>query len=91
MDDCKQYSKTVVINVINFMAMAGSGLLSEESTIEMLHELPEDLHADILVALIAARETKKVGMMAKLASIFPMEEILKDAMGDAKRTTKFSH
>ena len=91
MDDRKQYAKEVVINVIHFMAMAGSGLLSEERTIEMLDELPEDLHTDILVALIAARETKKVGMMAKLASIFPMEEILKDAMGDAKRTTKFSH
>ena len=86
MDDRKQYTKKVVINVIHLMAMAGSGLLSKEEAVRLFDEIPEDLHADIMVALMAARTTKKIGMMAKLASVFPMEEILKRAIEDAEKS-----
>ena len=86
MDDRKQYTKKVVINVIHLMAMAGSGLLSKEEAVRLFDKIPEDLHTDIMVALMAARATKKIGMMAKLASVFPMEEILKKAMEDAEKS-----
>lgn len=80
MDDRKQYAKKVVVNVIHLMAMASSGLLSKEEAKRLFDEIPEELHRDIMAALMAARTAKKVGMIAKLASIFPMEDILKKAM-----------
>lgn len=80
MDDRKQYAKKVVVNIIHFMAMASSGLLCKEEAKKMFDEIPEELRPDIMAALMAARTAKKVGMIAKLASIFPMEEILKKAM-----------
>lgn len=80
MDDRKQYARKVVVNVIYLMAMASSGLLSKEEAVKLFDEIPEDLHKDIMAALMAARTAKKVGMIAKLASIFPMEDILKKAM-----------
>lgn len=88
MDDRKQYVKKVVINVINFMAMASSGLLSKEEAVKLFDEIPEDLHADIIAALMAARTAKKMGMIAKLASVFPMEDILKKAMEEAEKSQK---
>lgn len=88
MDDRKQYVKKVVINVINFMAMASSGLLSKEEAVKLFDEIPEDLHVDIIAALMAARTAKKMGMIAKLASVFPMEDILKKAMEEAEKSEK---
>lgn len=88
MDDRKQYAKKVVVNVIHLMAMASSGLLSKEEAIRLFDEIPEDLHKDIMSALMAARMAKKVGMIAKLASIFPMEDILKEAMEEAEKSQK---
>lgn len=88
MDDRKQYAKKVVVNVIHLMAMVSSGLISKEEAEKLFNEIPEELHMDIIASLMAARTAKRVGMIAKLASIFPMEDILKKAMEEAEKSSK---
>lgn len=89
MDDRKQYAKKVVINIIHFMAQAGAGILPDKETAkEALNEIPEELHQEIMASLLAAREVKKVSMLAKLASAFPLGDILEKAMKEAEEGFK---
>ncbi len=65
MDDRKQYAKKVVVDVINFMAMAGEGILpSIEEAEKRLDCIPEELHSEIIAALMAAYATKKIAMLS---------------------------
>ena len=85
MDDRKQYARKVVINIIHFMAQAGAGIkLSKEE----MDQIPEELHQDIMAALIAAREVKKVQALALMAKAFPIGEILEEAMKEAEEKSK---
>lgn len=70
----KQYTEKVVNTIIHFMAMAGASILSKDEAEKMFDEIPEDLQSTVISALMAAREAKKLSMMTKLASIFPLEE-----------------
>lgn len=89
MDDRKQYAKKVVINIIHFMAKAGAGILPDKETAEKaLNEIPEEFHKDIMASLMAAREVKKVSMLAKLASAFPLGDMLEKAMKEVKEKSK---
>lgn len=85
MDDRKQYAKKVVINIINFMAQAGVGIKPSK---EEMDQIPEELHQDIVAALIAAREVKKVRALALMAKAFPIGEILEKAMKEAEEKSK---
>lgn len=89
MDDRKQYAKKVVTNIIHFMAQAGAGILPDRETAEKaLNEIPEEFHKDIMASLMAAREVKKVSMLAKLASAFPLGDMLEKAMKEAEEKSK---
>lgn len=89
MDDRKQYARKVVINIIHFMAQAGAGILPNKEIAEKaLNEIPEELHKDIMASLMAAREVKKVSMLAKLASAFPLGDMLEKAMKEAEEKSK---
>ncbi len=80
MDDRRQYARKVVMNIIRFMAQAGAGIKPSNEEIEAI---PEEFHADIMTALLAARTVKKAAILNKMAS--PMEEILKKAMEEAEK------
>lgn len=80
MDDRKQYAKKVVINIIHFMAQAGAGIKPSK---EEMDQIPEELHQDIVAALIAAREVKKV--QALMAKAFPIGEILEKPRKSLKK------
>lgn len=80
MDDRRQYARKVVMNIIRFMAQAGAGIKPSNEEIEAI---PEEFHADIMAALLAARTVKKAAILNKMAS--PMEEILKKAMEEAEK------
>lgn len=80
MDDRRQYARKVVMNIIHFMAQAGAGIKPSNEEIEAI---PEEFHADIMTALLAARTVKKAAILNKMAS--PMEEILKKAMEEAEK------
>lgn len=80
MDDRRQYARKVVMNIIHFMAQAGAGIKPSNEEIEAI---PEEFHADIITALLAARTVKKAAILNKMAS--PMEEILKKAMEEAEK------
>lgn len=80
MDDRRQYARKVVMNIIRFMAQAGAGIKPSNEEIEAI---PEEFHADIIAALLAARTVKKAAILNKMAS--PMEEILKKAMEEAEK------
>lgn len=80
MDDRRQYARKVVMNIIHFMAQAGAGIKPSNEEIEAI---PEEFHADIMAALLAARTVKKAAILNKMAS--PMEEILKKAMEEAEK------
>lgn len=89
MDDRKQYAKKVVINIIHFMAQAGAGIFPDKEAAEKaLNEIPEEFHNDIMASLLVARDVKKVSMLAKLASAFPLGEILEKAMKEAGEESK---
>lgn len=89
MDDRKQYARKVVINIIHFMAQAGAGILpNKEAAEKALNEIPEELHSDIMASLVAAREVKRVSMLAKLASAFPLGDMLEKAMKEAEEKSK---
>lgn len=85
MDDRKQYAKKVVTNIIHFMAQAGAGIKPSK---EEMDQIPEELHQDIMAALIAAREVKKVRALALMAKAFPIGEILEKAMKEAEEKSK---
>ncbi len=80
MNDRRQYARKVVMNIIRFMAQAGAGIKPSNEEIEAI---PEEFHADIMAALLAARTVKKAAILNKMAS--PMEEILKKAMEEAEK------
>lgn len=80
MDDRRQYARKVVMNIIRFMAQVGAGIKPSKEEIEAI---PEEFHADIMAALLAARTVKKAAILNKMAS--PMEEILKKAMEEAEK------
>ncbi len=80
MNDRRQYARKVVMNIIHFMAQAGAGIKPSNEEIEAI---PEEFHADIITALLAARTVKKAAILNKMAS--PMEEILKKAMEEAEK------
>ncbi len=80
MNDRRQYARKVVMNIIHFMAQAGAGIKPSNEEIEAI---PEEFHADIMTALLAARTVKKAAILNKMAS--PMEEILKKAMEEAEK------
>lgn len=80
MNDRRQYARKVVMNIIRFMAQAGAGIKPSNEEIEAI---PEEFHADIIAALLAARTVKKAAILNKMAS--PMEEILKKAMEEAEK------
>lgn len=80
MDDRRQYARKVVMNIIRFMAQAGAGIKPSNEEIEAI---PEEFHANIMAALLAARTVKKAAILNKMAS--PMEEILKKAMEEAEK------
>ncbi len=80
MNDRRQYARKVVMNIIHFMAQAGAGIKPSNEEIEAI---PEEFHADIMAALLAARTVKKAAILNKMAS--PMEEILKKAMEEAEK------
>lgn len=80
MDDRRQYARKVVMNIIRFMAQVGAGIKPSKEEIEAI---PEEFHADIITALLAARTVKKAAILNKMAS--PMEEILKKAMEEAEK------
>lgn len=80
MNDRRQYARKVVMNIIRFMAQAGAGIKPSNEEIEAI---PEEFHADIITALLAARTVKKAAILNKMAS--PMEEILKKAMEEAEK------
>ena len=83
MDDRKQYAKKVVTNIIHFMAQAGAGILPDRETAEKaLNEIPEEFHSDIMASLLAAREVKKVSILAKLTTVFPLGDMLEKAMSE---------
>lgn len=82
MDDRRQYARKVVMNIIRFMAQVGAGIKPSKEEIEAI---PEEFHADIMSALLAARTVKKAAILNKMASCFPMEEILKKAMEEAEK------
>lgn len=85
MDDRKQYAKKVVINIIHFMAQAGAGLRPSEKEMDAI---PEEFHRDIVAALVAAREVKKMRSLAMMSRAFPIEDILEKAMKEAKEKSK---
>lgn len=68
------------MNIIRFMAQAGAGIKPSNEEIEAI---PEEFHANIMAALLAARTVKKAAILNKMAS--PMEEILKKAMEEAEK------
>lgn len=80
MNDRRQYARKVVMNIIRFMAQVGAGIKPSKEEIEAI---PEEFHADIMAALLAARTVKKAAILNKMAS--PMEEILKKAMEEAEK------
>lgn len=80
MNDRRQYARKVVMNIIRFMAQVGAGIKPSKEEIEAI---PEEFHADIMTALLAARTVKKAAILNKMAS--PMEEILKKAMEEAEK------
>lgn len=80
MDDRRQYARKVVMNIIRFMAQVGAGIKPSKEEIEAI---PEEFHANIMAALLAARTVKKAAILNKMAS--PMEEILKKAMEEAEK------
>ncbi len=80
MNDRRQYARKVVMNIIRFMAQAGAGIKPSNEEIEAI---PEEFHANIMAALLAARTVKKAAILNKMAS--PMEEILKKAMEEAEK------
>lgn len=80
MNDRRQYARKVVMNIIRFMAQVGAGIKPSKEEIEAI---PEEFHADIITALLAARTVKKAAILNKMAS--PMEEILKKAMEEAEK------
>lgn len=73
MNDHKQYALKVVTNIISVMAQLGAGIKPNKEEIEMI---PEELHPEIIAALTAARECRKIAAMAAMARIFPLGEIL---------------
>lgn len=85
MDDRKQYAKKVVINIIHFMAQAGAGIKPSE---EEMNAIPEEFHQDIMSALIAAREVKKVRALAMMSQAFPIGDLLEKAMKEAEEKSK---
>lgn len=67
----KQYSATVVMKIIHFMAQAGQSLFdSKEQAEAAFIELPEDFKGPIMASLLVARQIKKKQMMSKLGQIF---------------------
>lgn len=89
MNDRKQYAKKVVINIIHFMAQASASIFPDKETAEKaLNEIPEEFHREIMASLKAAREIKKVDMLTKLASAFPLGDILEKAMKEAKEKSE---
>lgn len=80
MNDRRQYARKVVMNIIRFMAQVGAGIKPSKEEIEAI---PEEFHANIMAALLAARTVKKAAILNKMAS--PMEEILKKAMEEAEK------
>lgn len=77
MDDHKQYAEKVVTNIIHFMAQAGAGIFpNKEMAEKAFNEIPEEFHKDIMASLMAAREVKKISMLAKLtSSLSDMSEV----------------
>lgn len=74
----KQYTKKVVVNIINFMAQAGVGIKPSKEEIE---QIPEEFHKDIMASLMAAQQVKKLALMAKLSSS-PLGDMIKEAMSE---------
>lgn len=85
MDDRKQYAKKVVINIIYVMAQTGAGIKPSE---EEINAVPEELRNDVIAALIAARETRKLQALAMMSKAFPIGEILEKVMKEAEKESK---
>lgn len=85
MDDRKQYAKKVVINIIHFMAQAGAGIKPSK---EKMDQIPEELHQDIMAALITAREVKKYRLLLSRLKPFLLEESLRRQMKEAEEKSK---
>ena len=81
MDDRKQYTREVVINIIKFMAQTSAGIKPSE---EKIKAIPEEFYTDIMAALIAARVTKEIAMVKTMSSIFPIEELLNKLEEEAR-------
>lgn len=83
MDERKQYAKKVVTSIINFMALAGAGILPDKETaIEMISEIPEEFHREIMASLMAAREVRKISIATSIAT--PLSKILQEAMKETE-------
>lgn len=85
MDDRKQYAKKVVINIIHVMAQTGAGIKPSE---EEINAVPEELRNDIVAALMAAREARKLQALAMMSKAFPIGDILEKAMKEAEAQSK---
>lgn len=81
MDDCKQYTREVVINIINFIAQTSVGIKPSK---EEIKAIPEEFHPNIIVALKAARFTKRIAMVKTMSNIFPIEELLNKLEEEAR-------
>lgn len=81
MDDRKQYTREVVINIIKFMAQTSAGIKPSKEEIEAI---PEEFHTDIITALTAARVTKKIAIVKTMSSIFPIGELLNKLEEEAR-------
>lgn len=81
MDDCKQYTREVVINIIKFMAQASAGIKPSE---EEIKAIPEEFYTNIMAALTAARVAKRITMVKTMSNIFPIEELLNKLEEEAR-------
>lgn len=83
--DRKQYAKSVVVNIIHFMAQAGIGI---EPTEEEFNKIPEDLRREVIGALLAAKHCRKIATLAAMSKAFPLDEILEKIKKEVEEQSK---
>lgn len=81
MDDRKQYAKKVVVSIIEFMALASTGVKPPKV---MMDAIPEELHGEIITSLMAAREVRRISVLKSMSEAFPLNDILEKAMKQAE-------